>query len=226
MKRMHVLTAGVLIAATALVVQQSVGGVTTAHPAGVYEGSSYECCTDFTSLTRTASAVVRARVVAVAPSSLIPYETPVTVDHPPIPLPGPKATAAASAPKFTAHAISVVPTEPGIVVTDFTIQVVDTLRGNVTPGQRLTVTQIGGTDPRGNQIVAANDPLFQIGQEEVLFLSPYDGDKYSTVGGEQGRFAIDATGIVHPLNPGDFPYTKAYDGKTVDDLKTATRAVQ
>jgi hypothetical protein len=191
-----------------------------------YEASN-SCCADFASLVKQSIVVVRARVDAASPSRLLSYNKPVLVIHPPALLTGSKAAAVASAPTPPPYTGPSAPSEPGIVVTDASVSILDVLKGNgVQPGQALTITQLGGTDPQGRQVVNDGDPLLQVGQDEILFLiQDFDG-RYSMLGGAQGRFTIGSTGIVQSLDPGDYPYTKAYSGLTISAFKAAMQAVQ
>jgi hypothetical protein len=75
--------------------------------------------------------------------------------------------------------------------------VVETLRGASSPGARLTVVQLGGTDRGGLKVVSDKDPLLNVGDQEILFLrrDPASG-KFFTVGGGQGRFQLASNGTV------------------------------
>lgn len=188
----------------------------------------YSCCTDFRSLTKRSVIVVRARVTAMSPSYFLPPDRPVFVKDPPPQLPPDKATAVALDPPPTVDANATPPADPnpGLLVTDATVQVVQTLRGSVQPGQTLTVEQVGGTDPQGQQWVDEANPLLQVGQEEILFLmpTPTANGKYATIGGPQGRFSITSTGLVQSRAPATWGYLKAYNGLTADALKVAVTA--
>ena len=217
-----------LVAAAPAILQRSTLGAVAGHRQSWtrYEASQ-SCCDNFTDLVKRSVVVVRARIVATTPSRLLPYEKSVLVMHPSAQLTGSKATAVASAPTPPPYTGPTGPAEPGIVVTDSSISVSEVLKGtSVQPGQVLTVTQLGGTDPQGKLVLNQEDPLFQVGQEEVLFLlKDFDG-KYSTLGGLQARFAVGMTNTVQPLDTGDYPYTQAYTGLTVTALKAAIQAVQ
>ncbi len=190
--------------------------------------AEYTCCTDFSGLTKQGIVVVLGRVVANSPSYVVHYDRPVTTIDAAPQLSGPKATAVAAAPPPTPDANATQPPDPGVALTDSTIQVLETWRGNAAQTDRtLTVTQAGGTDAQGQQVRQVDDPLLQVGQEEVLFLAPIPGTgKYSTVGGPQGRFPVGPTGTVQALDQGAGSYTKAYNGLTLAALKAAVRAVQ
>jgi len=87
------------------------------------------------------------------------------------------------------------------------------------------VEQVGGIDSQGQQW-ATDDPLLQVGQEEVLFLLQNPNGTYSTVGGPQGRFTIDAAGKVQSHASAAWGYLKKIDGLTVDALKAAVDVAQ
>lgn len=116
--------------------------------------------------------------------------------------------------------------DPGLLMTDATVQGVKVLHGNVQPGETLTVEQVGGTDVQGQQWVDAHNPLFQAGQEEILFLMKDSDGTYSTVAGSQGRFSIDAADKVRPRASGEWGYLEKLDGLTVDVLKATVDAAQ
>ncbi len=199
----------------------------TQHQTSFYEASVI-CCADFHELTTRSDAVVFAKVVTASPSYVIPLLPAVTVIAVPPSLTGPKATALPRATPANAGFALPPGANDGLVKTDFTVQVLNVLRGNnVQQGQQLTVAQLGGTDPQGNQVQLQGDPLFQIGDTEVLFLkrSPVTG-KYVTVGDSQGRYAVDASGSVRAKDAAEFAYTGAYSGKTVKELAAAVQAVQ
>ncbi len=215
-----------LIAIPAFTLQRSV------HVASrtIIEGAEYACCLNFSALTKEASLVVQARVIAASPSYIQPNNVPqvIVADHRPQ-LAGLKATALAGLPTPTPGASTPTPDGSGLLLTDFTVEVVSTLRGTAVPGQRLTVTQVGGTDSQGGQVIVPDVPLFNVGETEVLFLYPYPdvaSAKYTTVGGAQGRFTVNSAGILQALASNEFPYTRAFNGKTVNDLLTAAQTVQ
>ncbi len=83
----------------------------------------------------------------------------------------------------------------------------------------LTVEQVGGTDAQGQQWVDMDNPLFQVGQEEILFLLQDPNGTYSTVAGPQGRFSIDVAGKVQSRAPAEWDYLKKLNGLSIDALK-------
>lgn len=87
-----------------------------------------------------------------------------------------------------------------LVMTDFTFLIHKTLwdphkRIN---GTSLIVQQEGGVT-NNTRYVAEDDPLFQVGEEAVLFLHEFSPGNYYVMGGPSGRFLIRG-GIVKPIN--------------------------
>ncbi|UKA63037.1 hypothetical protein [Arthrobacter sp. FW306-04-A] len=89
-----------------------------------------------------------------------------------------------------------------IPVTDFEFTVDKVLHDPghlVTAGAKLTVRQAGGTvDGVLHQI--ADDPLFKISENAVLFLKQPEPGLFYVVGGPSGRFEV-ANGKVSPFAP-------------------------
>jgi len=86
------------------------------------------------------------------------------------------------------------------VFTDFVFTVKTTL---LDPGRRLSgasiiVHQTGGVV--GSTLYQMeDDPLFEIGEQAVLFLHEYSPGHYFVVGGPSGRFVVQ-NGVVSPIN--------------------------
>jgi hypothetical protein len=73
----------------------------------------------------------------------------------------------------------------------------------------ITLHQTGGTvDNVRFQI--EDDPLFQVGEEYVLFLNEYKPGFYKVIGGPTGRFAV-KQGIVTPINDEGVTFTGSTD---------------
>lgn len=91
-------------------------------------------------------------------------------------------------------------TKPGLVFTDFTFQVRNVLqdpRGRVS-GPTLSIHQTGGVI--GNRrYEIQDDPLFQQGEQAILFLHEYSPGHYFVIGGPTGRFRVQG-GLVHPVD--------------------------
>lgn len=101
----------------------------------------------------------------------------------------------------TISTVSAVSTdEGGIVYTDFVFAVKTTL---LDPKHRLNSTnllihQTGGMV--GSTLYQMeDDPLFQIGEQAVLFLHEYSTGHYLVIGGPSGRFRVQ-NGLVSPIN--------------------------
>jgi len=89
------------------------------------------------------------------------------------------------------------------------------VRGPATAGQQLSVVQ---DQPE-------EGPPMQTGQRYVLFLIQAEPGTYYTAGGAQGRLLVDATDIVHPVNPGS-PATHAYNGQSLASFSAAVAAIR
>lgn len=90
----------------------------------------------------------------------------------------------------------------GVPFTDFAFTVGKVLRDQghrVTgPGATVTVHQTGGlVDKVLHQI--DDDPLFQVGEHSVLFLTEYKPGFYRVIGGPTGRFTV-KNGTLSPIN--------------------------
>jgi hypothetical protein len=174
-------------------------------------------------LTRDSAAVVHARAVAVGRTYMVPFDPPRTVADPPPqgarPTPSPAPSRAGGA--------SIQPAEPGLLFTDIAVEVVEVLRGEgVQPGQRLSVSQLGGSDRRVRPVVAEHDPLLRAGDQEVLFLKhdPASG-KYFTTGGGQGRFRVAPNDTVEAVDR-ESPVGRMNHGRTLAALKAAVRTAR
>ena len=71
-------------------------------------------------------------------------------------------------------------------------------------GNTLTLHQTGGRV--GNTLYQVDDdPLFQVGEQSILFLHEYQPGFYFVIGGPSGRFVIQS-GAVKPINNEGVPY--------------------
>jgi len=197
----------------------------------IYGEADYACCNSFAQLAQTSPVIVEVRVVAQSASYSSPATTSArytapqpTIDASQIP-PG-KATAIAALralPTLTPGTIQSAP----LILTDSTVEVVRTLKGPITPGQRLTVAQPGGT-LQGWQLVDRESPLLMAGSTEVLFLMPPAPggsihDAYQISQGAQARFTVRTDGSVEPFSAA-YAYLAGLRGRTVDDIVNAVRS--
>ena len=187
---------------------------------------------DVAGLTKASKAVAHVRVLSAGQSYTVAFDkaSPV-VDTPPSDN-GPKDKAREHAPTLPA-----VPNpSTGILKTDFTVEVLDNVRGlGVKKGDHLVVTQLGGTvatkrpDGISENVVVANaehDALMQVGSEEILFLNQDAGTgKYFTTGGGLGRFKIQSNGTLLAVDH-ESPLARSQNGKPAASLKNAVQAVR
>jgi hypothetical protein len=91
--------------------------------------------------------------------------------------------------------------------TDFLFTVSQVLQdpANRLQGTTLTLHQTGGMVDNTLYEVD-DDPLFQPGEQSVLFLHEYQPGSYYVIGGPSGRFVIQ-NGTVQPINDEGVPYT-------------------
>ncbi|MHA6758247.1 hypothetical protein [Streptacidiphilus sp. PAMC 29251] len=90
----------------------------------------------------------------------------------------------------------------GVPFTDFTFAVDKVIRDQghrvAGPGSTVDVHQTGGlVDKVLHQI--DDDPLFQVGEHSVLFLTEYKPGYYRVIGGPTGRFTV-KNGTLSPIN--------------------------
>lgn len=85
----------------------------------------------------------------------------------------------------------------GLIFSDYAFQVQQVLSGTLS-GATITVHQTGGT-ANGRTLELDNDPLLQVGQEDILFLHHDPAtNTYYVIGGPQGRFVV-INGLVSSL---------------------------
>ncbi|HEU4784718.1 MAG TPA: hypothetical protein VFS83_15360 [Ktedonobacterales bacterium] len=90
--------------------------------------------------------------------------------------------------------------EGGIVYTDFVFTVKTTLLDpkHRLNNQSLLIHQTGGMV--GSTLYQMeDDPLFEIGEQAILFLHEYSPGHYFVIGGPSGRFRVQ-NGLVSPIN--------------------------
>jgi hypothetical protein len=176
---------------------------------------------DVHALTDASHAVAHVRVVGVGQSYRVPFDPPVVHVAPP-PTDGPKGMSLPVASDRKAA-----PTTNGLLKTDVTVEVVEGISGTaLRTGDRMTVAQLGGTDERGGRIVTEDDPIVQVGEQEIQFLrqDPASG-KFWTTGGGQGRYKVSARGIVTAVQH-DTAMAKAHNGKPAEFLKSEIKGVR
>jgi hypothetical protein len=123
---------------------------------------------------------------------------------------------------------------PGLPMTRFTIEVSRVLRGGATglaSGARLTLVQAGGpvelpaapdAPRRILPLELEDDPLFKVGERQLLFLSRQPNGEYMVAGGPDGRFALDAADRLRPMDDHS-PIGRAQQGRTVAELDGSLR---
>lgn len=115
----------------------------------------------------------------------------------------------------------------GIPMTDFDVKVVKTLYGDPPSSSALVLQQTGGAVGGVHEEVDG-DPLFQIGDSEVLFLQKNpDPNAYRVAGGPSGRFPISA-GTVTAFAPDGLNTAPDTPVSTFEDqiTKTVPKTVQ
>ncbi|MBX5451860.1 hypothetical protein [Thermogemmatispora sp.] len=90
--------------------------------------------------------------------------------------------------------------DQGIPYTDFTFSVSQVLytTHHLTVGSSLVIHQTGGV-LNNQRFEVRDDPLFQVGEQAVLFLHQFSPGHYFVVGGPSGRFRV-TNGLVAPIN--------------------------
>lgn len=181
------------------------------------DGPSYA---DVNDLTAASQAVAQVKIVSADKPYVVAFDAPVVTVAP----------AHTDADK-KAQAVSAVPLakhqETGILHTDFTVEVLDNIRGSsIKKGDRLVVTQLGGTQQDGVIASAEHDRLMQVGDQEVLFLRhDATSGKYFTTGGGQGRFKVESNGTLSPIDSHS-ALARLQTGKPVSFLKNSVQAVR
>jgi hypothetical protein len=171
-------------------------------------------------LTKASQAVAHVKVVSASPSYVVPFDAPVVTVAPP----RTEGDKSKLDPKSAVPGVA--PQDTGILHTDFTLEVLDNVRGGgLKKGDRIVVTQLGGTQKDGTTAGAEHDPLLQVGDQEILFLR-HDSrtGKYFTTGGGQGRFKVQSNGTLTAVDSHS-PLARLETGKPASFLKSAVRAI-
>lgn len=199
----------------------AVGGVlgnfTPTPPDSTYfaDGPSYNTVSE---LTNASQSVAHVRVVAVGASYRVPFDAPV-VHVAPHEASGAKAGVPPPPPSSKSR-----PPQLGLLRTDATVEVVEPIKSSsFRTGDRIVVSQLGGTDEHGAKISTEHDPLLRIGEQEILFLSaPAGSSKFATTGGGQGRFKLINNGLTAAVDDST-PIARQHNGKPADFLKSVVR---
>lgn len=181
---------GVAVLAAAAILTTSV----SLRSEGVYmtDGPAYN---DIAELTQASTAVVQVKVVGSGKSYVVPFDKPQVVTSA-RPNDGLKSKDQSLSQTKAAEL-----KQTGLLHTDFTVEVVDSVRGNIKRGERLTITQLGGTEDSGTVIVTEHDSLMQVGAQELMFLrKDAASGKFVTTGGGQGRFTVQSNGTLTPVD--------------------------
>jgi hypothetical protein len=185
---------------------------------------------DVTDLTHASKAVAHVRVLSVGASYTIPFDRASAV------VSGrPTGNADKDKNGQLNSSIPAGPAPTGLLKTDFTVEVLDSVHGaGIKKGDHIVVSQIGGTvstkRPDGvatNVTVAQaeHDPLMQVGDEELLFLNQDAASgKFFTTGGGAGRFKVQSNGTLVAVDH-ESPVAKIVNGKPTNFLKNAVQGV-
>lgn len=111
----------------------------------------------------------------------------------------------------------------GIVFTDYVVRVDKVLKGSLVQGQEIVVVQTGGSY-NGRTMQLEDDPLFESGEQAILFLKDISGDKihapdsqkFIVNGTPQARFRITGGQISALLS--DDPFVGKFNGVADGDF--------
>lgn len=99
--------------------------------------------------------------------------------------------------------------------TDFTFSVDAVLHARdgqrALAGTTIVIHQTGGIQ-NGQTYEVRDDPLFKVGEKDVLFLHQYVSGRYVVLGGPSGRFLVGADGMVRPVNDEGVTLTATEEG--------------
>jgi len=101
--------------------------------------------------------------------------------------------------------------------TDFSADVQEVLTGDVA-GETITIRQHGDAS---QDVVFVDDPLMQVGDEYVLFLTEHSPGEYRINGGPTGRMIVTADGQIVALDSSSLE-----PGELVTELTELTTAVE
>jgi hypothetical protein len=185
------------------------------------DGPDYK---DVTDLTKASTAVAHVRILSAGAAYLIPFDNASAQVAPPRQDDGPKGKA-----KLETPSIPIPPPGPkGLLKTDYTVEVLDNVRGaGLKKGQHIVVSQIGGRSADGAVVAnGEHDPVMVVGDEEVLFLN-HDGSngKFFTTGGGAGRFKVQSSGVVIAVDHGS-QVGRIQSGKPASFLKSSVQSVR
>src|ERR687890_201566 len=163
-----------------------VGGVGMRPGDSVYltDGPSYS---DIADLTKDSKAVAHVKILSAGKSYTVPFDAPVVQVVPPHTDQPNRSQPPSSNIPIVSHQ------DAGILHTDFTVEVLDNVRGaGLKKGDHIVVTQLGGVQQNGAIASAEHDRLMQVDDQEVLFLKQdAKSGKFFTTGGGQGRFKVE-----------------------------------
>lgn len=111
------------------------------------------------------------------------------------------------------------PNVPGIPITDFSATVTTNIKGKLTQGDSIRISQFGGPSPYA---VSETDPIMKAGEDYVFFLVYEQAlDSYGYLGGPQGKFLIQESKAYSMDNvepEASFVHVKVKD-KPIDDFE-------
>lgn len=130
---------------------------------------------------------------------------------------------------ITARASRVSPHTEDAVSTDYTIKVQESLKGDFVKDNLVRINEVGGKlvyeDGTYAEVVL---PDFwktpQLEKTYVLFLSPKDGGDYRLVGGPQGMFEVEKSGVIKPQGLPTDDLFLTHQGMTVKKFAERIRA--
>lgn len=215
----------------------AIGGAALVSGVGVSQQNEVQYMTDgpdfqdVQDLTKASGAVAHVRILSAGKSYVLPFDAPVT-SVAPAPNDG-GAKGKAGQQKSSTPALGLL--QNGILKTDFTVEVLDNVRGaRIRKGQQIVVSQVGGklasqgADGAPATITVANaehDPIMQVGDEEMLFLNQDSASgKFFTTGGGIGRFKVQSNGLLSPVDSHS-QLARLQTGKPVSSLKSAVQSI-
>lgn len=110
----------------------------------------------------------------------------------------------------------------GIVFTDHVVRVDKVIKGNLSEGQEIILVQTGG-NYNGRTMQLEDDPLFERGEQAILFLKDISGDqvhapdsqKFIVNGTPQARLKL-VEGRITPMT--DDAFSQQFSGLPADDF--------
>jgi hypothetical protein len=228
---------GFLLGLSSVAAVLAIGGAALISGIGVTQQSEALYMTDgpdfqdVQDLTRASHAVAHVRIVSAGKSYLVPFDAAVTNVAPARKDDGAKGKLGQRTSGTPAKGLL----QNGILQTDYTAEVLDSVRGaGIKKGQHIVVSQIGGklasqgADGSSKDVIVANvehDPIMQVGDEEMLFLNQDSATgKFFTTGGGQGRFKVQGNGTLSAVDAHS-NLARLQTGKQVGSLKNAVQAI-